>query len=139
VPGHPKETKRTEETSQSEGHSIMDQESLNHPDRTKRRAYLDCLALSAAIEVYMNHPRNLGETDQEKMPPNLKVLHNQPFGETSFLLRGEADTFDPWGQVYQFKLVKRTNGMAFPLVFTTALDGTPISQYGIGENSKPRN
>ena len=110
-------------------------------DAKKAKAQLGCTSISTAIEAYMNSPQNPGLTDEEKMPQDISNLYNVPFGGQSFLRNGQSDTIDPWGKPYQFSKQYRQDGTMYILVTTHAPDQsqTPISQFGIGPNSQPRN
>jgi general secretion pathway protein G len=108
-------------------------------DAKKSKAHLGAKSISQAIETYRDNPQNPGLTDEERMPQDISNLYLVPFGGPSFLRNGEADTFDPWGKQYQFEQATRTDGTFYILVYTTAPDGTVISQFGIGPNAQPRN
>lgn len=109
-------------------------------DARKSRAQLGCASIATAVEAYINSPQNPGLTEAEKMPQDISNLYNVPFGGASFLRNGQADTIDPWGKPYQFEQRSRQDQTTYLLVFTTAQDGTPISQFGIGQqNSQPKN
>jgi general secretion pathway protein G len=108
----------------------------------KSKAQLGCQSIATAIEAYQTSNSNPGVTDDERMPQDLSNLYNPPpeFGGGSFLRNGQADTIDPWGKPYQFARQPRADGTMYILVHTSAPDGTPISQFGIGPvNSQPKN
>ncbi len=106
----------------------------------KSKAQLGCKSIETAIEAYQTSNQNPGLNDDERMPQDISNLYNVPFGGQSFLKDGASNTVDPWGKPYQFERRSRADGSAYILVYTTAPDGTPISQYGIGaQNSQPRN
>jgi general secretion pathway protein G len=106
----------------------------------KSKAHLGCQSIAQAIEAYTHSAQNPGIVDEEKLPQDASNLYNVPFGGASFLRNGEADTYDPWGKQYQFQRHVRQDGTMYLLVYTTAPDGTPISQHGIGaQNAQPRN
>jgi general secretion pathway protein G len=105
----------------------------------KSKAQLGCQSIATAIEAYQMSASNPGLSDQDKMPSDPSNLYNPPFGGTSFLRNGQADTFDPWGKQYQFQPHTRQDGTMYIIVHTTAPDGTQISQHGIGPNSQPKN
>lgn len=108
-------------------------------DREKKeKARLGCRAIVDAIIAYHNSPQNPGVTDEEKLPSGVEDLVMPPFGGTSFLRNGEADTLDPWGKPYQFKPTMRHDGTTFILVKSLAPDGTSITQFGIGPESVPK-
>jgi general secretion pathway protein G len=109
-------------------------------DAKKAKAQLGCQSLATAIEAYQQSAQNPGLTDQERLPTDPSQLYNVPFGGTSYLRNGQADTIDPWGHPYSFQPHNRQDGTTYILVMTTAPDGTPISQFGIGQqNAQPKN
>jgi general secretion pathway protein G len=105
----------------------------------KSKAQLGCTTLDKAIKTYVMSSSNPGVTEEEKLPTSPQDLVT-PFGtNTSYLDNGPADTVDPWGKPYQFERRTRSDGQTmFILVHTTAPDGTPISQFGIGPNANPK-
>ena len=106
----------------------------------KSKAQLGCKSIETAIEAYQVSASNDGQTDQARMPQDISNLYQPPFGGPSFLKDGVQNTLDPWGKPYQFEVRNRQDGTTYILVYTTAQDGTPISQYGIGpQNSQPKN
>jgi general secretion pathway protein G len=106
----------------------------------KSKAQLGCKSIETAIEAYQTSASNPGLTDQDRMPQDISQLSNVPFGCPSFLKDGQSNTIDPWGKPYQFEPRQRADGTSYIFVHTTAQDGTPISQYGIGpQNSQPKN
>lgn len=105
----------------------------------KSKAQLGCKSIETAIEAYMISNSNPGQDEPSKMPGSIENLVQVPFGGPSFLKDGESNLFDPWGKKYQFEARTRTDGTNYILVYTTAPDQTPISQYGIGPNSQPKN
>lgn len=108
-------------------------------DAKKSKAQLGCTSIAQAIEAYMQSPQNPGLTDQQKMPSGAGDLVQPQFGGPSFLRNGISDTLDPWGNQYQFQQQQRNDGTTYIYVHTTAPDGTPISQFGIGaQNAQPR-
>jgi hypothetical protein len=103
------------------------------------RAQLGCAQLTIAIEAYMNNPSCAGgHEDGTREPKSLRDLVYPPFGGPPLLRFGEADLLDPWGNPYQMEHIKRKDGTEYILITTTAPDGTPISQFGIGKNASPR-
>jgi hypothetical protein len=99
----------------------------------KAKARLACKGLATACEAYALHPANV----EGKAPEQLTVLLAPGFG-SSFLRNGVEPLVDPWGKQYKLESVKRADGSNLPLITTTAPDGTPISQFGIGEAAKPK-
>jgi hypothetical protein len=99
-------------------------------DAKQSKAELGCKGIAWAIEDYVNHPSN---TKQE-FPRTLTDLVQPAWGGPSFLNNGFADLIDPWGEPYQTERVRGRDGAEYILVKTTAPDGTPISQFGIGKN-----
>ncbi len=100
-------------------------------DARKSRAQLQCKSLAQTIEAYYLNPQSGNE-----YPENLQQLLQPPFGGTSLLKNGEDDLRDPWGGQYQVQFTQGQDGAQMPLVYTTAKDGTPISQFGAGPLSK---
>jgi general secretion pathway protein G len=100
-------------------------------DSRKNTAQLDCQGLAQAVEAYRMNPQSGNE-----YPESLLHLLTPPFGGTSFLRNGQDDLLDPWNQQYQYQLVEGADGALMPLVYTTAPDGTSISQYGAGPLSR---
>jgi general secretion pathway protein G len=105
----------------------------------KSKAQLGCQSIATAIEAYQTSPQNPGLSDQDRLPSDISNLYNVPFGGSSYLRNGQADTLDPWGKPYNFQSRTRQDGTSYILVTTTAPDQTPISQFGIGQvNSQPK-
>jgi general secretion pathway protein G len=100
-------------------------------DARKNRAQLQCRSLASTIEAYYLNPQS-----GNKYPESLEQLLQPPFGGTSLLKNGQEDLTDPWGKRYQVQMIQGQDGADMPLVFTTAGDGTPISQYGVGPLSR---
>ncbi len=103
-------------------------------DARKAKAQLACQGIAQAIDNYIKNPANA-----EGLPPTgVQDLVNPPFGGTGYLKNGEADLVDPWGQQYQMEQIQQADGSEGFIVFTYAKDGTqtPISQFGIGVNSR---
>ena len=101
---------------------------------TKRVAAMaGCKNIATAVEAFTTNPANPDGT----IPRELGDLVRPPFGGPSFLRNGAADLLDPWGHPYTMSVRRRDNGAEYTLIGTTAPDGTPISQYGIGEESVP--
>lgn len=110
---------------------------LNTPayrlDAQKAKAQLGCASLEQAISEYIQHEANT----THELPAHLNDLLKPPFGSKPFLERGDSELIDPWGNPYQMDRARKPNGAKFVLVKTTAPDGTPISQFGIGPNATP--
>jgi general secretion pathway protein G len=100
-------------------------------DARKARAQLQCKSLAQAIDTYYLNPQS-----GNQYPENLQQLLQPPFGGTSLLKNGQEDLIDPWGQQYQVQFIQGQDGAQQPLVYTTAKDGTPISQHGAGPLSR---
>lgn len=104
----------------------------------KSKAQLGCATIDKAIKAYTLSSANPGLTEEDKLPQGPQDLI-QPFGSASSLLEnGVSDITDPWGKQYQFKKEYRADQSPYIIVYTTAPDGTTISQYGIGANSQPK-
>lgn len=99
----------------------------------KSSAQLGCKSLETAIEAYIQDKAN----PKQEFPTTPNDLFEPLFGGTPFLRNGQADLLDPWGKPYEFERARRFDGTEYILVKTTAPDGTPISQFGIGKNAKP--
>jgi general secretion pathway protein G len=95
----------------------------------KSKAHLGCKGLAQAIESYTINPAN----PEGSFPNQLGDLLQPPFGGTSLLRNGPDDLMDPWGHQYQMQLQTRADGTQYVMVMTQAPDGTPISQFGIGQ------
>ena len=100
-------------------------------DARKNRAQLQCKSLAQTIDAYYLNPQS-----NNQYPESLQQLVQPPFGGTSMLKNGQSDLIDPWGQQYQVQFTTGPDGAQMPLVHTVAPDQTPISQYGVGQNSK---
>jgi general secretion pathway protein G len=103
-------------------------------DAKKSRAHLGCKNIDQAIESFMANTANPNGVP----PQGLQELLQPHFGGQSLLRNGQADLIDPWGQQYQTQIAQRADGTEYILVMTTAPDGTPISQFGIGNFADPR-
>ena len=103
-------------------------------DAKSARAQLGCKSLETAIEAYIQDKAN----PKHEFPNTPNDLFEPPFGGPSFLRNGRADLIDPWGKPYEFERARWSDGTEYILVKTTAPDGTPISQFGVGPNSKPK-
>ncbi len=101
-------------------------------EQSKEAAKNGCLNVSRAIEAYTSNPAN----PNSDPPTQLQDLIQPPFGGPSLLRNGERDLQDPWGKEYQVDAQTRNDGTPYILVFTRAPDGTPISQHGIGRESR---
>lgn len=101
----------------------------------KGTAVTGCATIAKAIDSYVMSSSNPGTTDEEKMPQSPESLIN-PGWSTSFLPDGQQSLIDPWGKQYQFKQANKEDGTPYIIVFTTAPDGTPISQHGAGAKSR---
>ncbi|VTR91830.1 general secretion pathway protein g : General secretion pathway protein G OS=Sphingobium yanoikuyae ATCC 51230 GN=HMPREF9718_03863 PE=4 SV=1: N_methyl_2: T2SG [Gemmata massiliana] len=105
----------------------------------KSRAQIGCVTIARAAEAYQINQANPGTTDDERMPQGINDLLN-PSWTTSFLPEGQASAVDPWGKQYNLQIQQRNDGNgSYILVHTTAPDGTEISQFGLGANSRPKN
>jgi hypothetical protein len=108
---------------------------VQHTHVKKSKAHLGAKALAMAIDVYVNNPSSMDIA----FPTSLNDLLHSPAHEGRSLLRnGIGDLLDPWGQPYQMRRAQRADGREYAIVFTTAPDGTPISQFGIGEAATPK-
>lgn len=101
----------------------------------KGTAVTGCATVAKAIDAYSLSTSNPGITDEERLPPQPDSLVN-PGWSTSFLPDGSQSLLDPWGKQYQFQQKAKEDGTPYILVYTTAPDGTPISQHGAGVKSR---
>jgi general secretion pathway protein G len=102
-------------------------------DAKKTRAQLGCRGIAQAIEAYKTAPGNPMNED----PTSLQDLLTPPFGGTGFLKNGQEDLIDPWNQPYQMTQFQQGDGSVIIQVFTRSTnDQVPISQFGIGPNSR---
>jgi general secretion pathway protein G len=110
-------------------------------NQKKSRAHEQCKYLAKAVKVYTRppgwSPGSLAEL-QMRDSATLNDLVHPPFGGPSWLENGEADLIDPWGNPYQMERAKKPNGDEYIIVKTTAPDGTPITQFGIGPDLVPK-
>ena len=103
-------------------------------DAKKSQAVLKAKSLETALKAYTVHPANIGNSLPAEN--DWSVLIAPGFG-SSFLEKGEEDTYDPWGKPFKFTYIAGPDGMTpVALVFTYADDGTPISQFGMGDGSR---
>lgn len=102
-------------------------------DARKAKAQMGCKGIEQACQLYKDNAAN----PTNDYPQSLQDLLAPSFGGTGYLKNGQADMLDPWGQQYQIQFIASpsdpTGTSLMPLVHTTAPDGTPISQYGIGQ------
>jgi hypothetical protein len=103
-------------------------------DAKRTAAVAGCKNIATACDAYSANPANPEGTK----PNEIGDLLQPPFGGPSYLRNREADTKDPWGKPYQIRPQKRADGSEYVLVTTTTPDGTPISQFGIGEKATPK-
>ena len=102
-------------------------------DAKKSKAQLGCKSLANVIDAYISHEANT----KHDPPAALRDLVHPPFGGSSFLRDGDKDLLDPWGKPYEMERFRRSDGSDNILVKTTALDSTPITQFGIGPSARP--
>lgn len=101
-------------------------------------AQLRCSTLNKVVQAYTLSPQNPGLDDNEKLPMKPEALVTVPFGGPSYIEGGKADLLEPWGKPYELKHAKRANGSTYVLIKTTAPDGTPIKQFGVGKTEEPK-
>lgn len=102
----------------------------------KGTAITGCVTVSKAIDSYTTSVSNPGVSDEERLPQSPEALVN-PGWSTSFLPDGERSLIDPWGNRYQFQNSVKDDGITqYILVYTTAPDGTKVSQFGAGAKSR---
>ena len=113
-------------------------DSANHD---KRRAHKQCKDIAMAVEAYTPSSASPGSIEEMRRwgQLTLKDLARPPHGGPSLLRNGDADLIDPWGKPFQLQLHHDEDGrIVSVLVSTTAPDGTPISQHGIGPDAAPK-
>lgn len=113
---------------------------LSSAVRDKHRAHEQCKYLADAMEASFRSPLSEWRRWRERLPPpTLNDLLRPGGGEPTYLRRGATDLQDPWGNPFQLHLTSAPDeGGISVLVTTTAPDGTPISQHGIGPNAIPK-
>jgi len=106
-------------------------------DARKSKAQLGCKGIQQALDAYKL--QNNG--DYPPQGSEIQELLHPSNGGTPYLQNGQSDTIDPWGKQYQISYTgsqtDQTGTQMSPYVSTTASDGTPISQYGIGQKAQP--
>ena len=107
--------------------------------RDKHRAHAQCKYLAEAMETSFQSLLTMWRRTifRSASPPTLNDLLTTG-GEPRYLRRGAADLYDPWGKPYQLQIRERPDGTVAILVTTTAPDGTPINQHGIGPDAVPK-
>ena len=113
---------------------------LDTAKEKKRRAHEQCKQIAFAAHAYYWSPWSPGSAEDEALRyPSLHDLVQPRRGGPSYLQNGDADTIDPWGKPIQFQIqVDPDDRLISVFVSTTAPDGTPISQHGIGPNAAPK-
>jgi general secretion pathway protein G len=102
-------------------------------DVKKSRAHTSAVNISKMCEAYKINPANpTGE-----YPQSAQDLISPGFGGSSYLQNGPEDLNTPWGQQFQIEPRQKSDGSIYMLVHTTAPDGTPVSNYGIGPKAIP--
>jgi general secretion pathway protein G len=102
-------------------------------DARKSRAHLAAQSLSQACEAYHINPANSDGT----YPNSLQDLLTPPFGGSSYLKNGQQDLVTPWNQQFALEQKTKSDNTVYMLVWTTAPDGTKISNFGIGPKAEP--
>jgi general secretion pathway protein G len=98
-------------------------------DARKAKAHTQAVSISQACEAYHTNPAN----PDQSYPQSAQELVQPPFGGQSYLKNGPQDLQTPWGQTFTLETKQKSDGSYYMLVFTTAPDGTPVSQFGIGQ------
>src|SRR5262245_37826594 len=101
-------------------------------DAKQSSAHLKAREISQAAELYKLSPKN----PTMEYPTRLEEMVLPPFGGPPFLNDQEA-LLDPWGKPFQMEVRAKSSGDTYILISTTAPDGTPISNFGIGPAAKP--
>jgi general secretion pathway protein G len=106
----------------------------------KGTAVTQCSTIEKAIQAYSISSANPGVSDEERLPTQPMDLVTPQWNDgaqaQSFLPDGDKSLYDPWGKMYQFNLRQRADGTPYILVYTSAPDGTPITQHGVGVKSR---
>jgi general secretion pathway protein G len=103
-------------------------------DARKSRAHLAAQSLAQACEAYHLNSANA----DGGYPQDLQQLVQPSFGGASFVKTGPQDLMTPWGQKFNYEVSTKSDQTQYPLVWTTAPDGTEISNFGIGQNARPK-
>lgn len=101
-------------------------------DARKNSAVLQCKTIANACESFMLDPNSGGN-----YPQSVQELISPHWGGGSFLKDPQKDSVDPWGKTFilEPKILDGSNSNLTMVVRTTARDGTPISNFGTGQNS----
>jgi general secretion pathway protein G len=102
-------------------------------DVKKSRAHTSAVNLAKMCEAYKINPAN----PTGDYPSSPQELLQPPFGGASYLTNGMEDLNTPWGQQFSLEPQQKPDGTLYMLVHTTAPDGTPVSNFGIGPKAKP--
>ncbi len=102
-------------------------------DARKAKAQTQAVSISQACEAYHTNAANADQS----YPQSPQELIQPPFGGQSYLKNGLQDLVNPWGQQFTLQEKQHSDGSIYMLVYTTAQDGTPISQFGIGPKANP--
>jgi general secretion pathway protein G len=102
-------------------------------DARKSKAHLTASSLSQACEAYHINPAN----PDGSYPGSVQDLLHPPFGGSSYLKNGEQDLLDPWNRPFTLEQRTKSDNTVYILVWTTAPDGTKISNFGIGPKAEP--
>src|SRR5262245_53091946 len=105
-------------------------------DVKKTRAHTSALNISKMCEAYKINPAN----PTNSYPTSPQDLISPSFGGTSYLQNGPEDLNTPWGtppQQFTLEVRTKSDGSEYMLVHTTAPDGTPVSNFGVGPKAYP--
>ena len=108
----------------------------NLDDARKSQAHLKAAAIAKAMESYYINPGS-----NNTYPTSMQELRQPPWGGTSFLTDPQNDPLTPWNnQEFAIEMTVASDGSAQgkPYVHTQAPDGTPVSNFGIGDKAMPR-
>lgn len=105
----------------------------NLENAKKSKAQLQAAAIAKAMETYYINP-NSGN----QYPTTIQELVTPPWGGSSLLNDPVADITDPWGHQFQIQQAPSNDNalLGKPIVYTIAPDQVPISQHGIGPQSR---
>lgn len=101
-------------------------------DARKARAHTQAVSIAQACEAY-----NANAANSNGYPTSPQELIQPPFGGQSYLKNGLQDMMTPWNQQFTLEQKQKSDGSVYMMVYTTAPDGTPVSNFGIGPKANP--
>ena len=103
-------------------------------DVKKSRAHTSAVNIAKMCEAYKINSANVDQS----YPSGINDLIQPPFGGASYLTNGPSDLMTPWNGQFTIEPKEKSDGSVYILVWTTAPDGTPISNFGIGQAAMPK-